>query len=335
MTDTIKRLAGPTRPAQTNAGTLLYTAGASTVTAVKSALIHNTDPLMGAFFTMAIGSDLGVEAGLDDRILSNYYVAPGDTAYVPLDLVLGNNDTLYARQSCMIDPSEMTIAIAVASIGSTTDAAALASATWTEASGDLFLLTFWGKKATAVGDVSSFTDTHTGVTWTLLGTYVSADGNERISSYTAQSTGTTNTTTTVNTDYTWIDAALSITKITALTSLRDDATGTNGSTAFRWLGGGEAGTGATPLLTAKEMGAAVTYTVVHSTASEAHTAMTGWTEINDVSTTESIATAQMLAPASWARPGIATGTTRPMFAFAEILNNKRSLTVTLNGVEVT
>lgn len=332
MTDTIKRLTGAAgiRPAQTTAGTLLYTTGGSTVTAVKSALIVNSDPVMGAFITIGIGSDLTV---LANRVLSSYYVAPGDSAYLPLDLVLPNSDTLYARQSCMVDPARMVLAAAVAAT-SAASGTSITSASWTEAVGDQFLLTLVVRSGTAVTPI--FTDTHTGVTWTLLqGPIVNAAANTTMWQYTAESTGTTSATTAVA----WTNAgtsSLSIDKLTALTSYDEDISGTNGETAFRALGTTEAPSGITPLLVANEMGAAVLCAVHHPTVTEAHTAMTGWTEIDDIATNGgSLATAYIMAPAAWERPTIATGTTAYQGFFAEILNAKRSLTVHLDGVEVT
>jgi hypothetical protein len=333
VTDTIKRLAGPVQPAQTTAGTLLYTAGGSTVTAVKSALIHNTDPLMGAFFTMAIGSSL---TDLSKRVLSSFYVAPGDTAYVPLDLVLGNNETLYARQSCMVDPGRLIIgaAVAAASSGSATF---ITTGAWTEAVGDIFLMTVVLRDTAAAAVISSFTDTHTGVTWTLLqGPVTNTAANTKMYQYTAQSTGTTNAVTTVTFDSTCDTSSISIVKITALTSYDDDVSGTNGSTGFRALGTTEAPAGTTPMIVAAEMGASVIYAIHHPTVTEAHGPMTGWSEVDDIATNGgSLATAFIMAPASWSRPSITTGTTAYQAFFAEILNSKRSLTVTLDGVEVT
>jgi hypothetical protein len=336
MTDTLKRLAGPTQVAQTNAGTLLYTVPGSTTTAVKSILLNNTDPVMGAFFSLAIGSDLSAATGLDNRILSNFYVAPSDTAYVPLDLVLDAAETLYARQSCMIEPTQLTIAAAVAATNAGS-ASSIVSASWTEAVDDLFLLTvaLFDTSATAV--VSSFTDTHTGVSWTALQSFVNATSTFRVYQYTAQSTGTTGTTTTVTFDSTCDSSSLAITKITALTSLVDDASGTNGSTAFRALGISEAPLGTTPLYVAKEMGAAVLNHNGSGTAAETQTVLTGWTEIDDFSTTNaaSMRSARLLAPASWTRPTLSAGARVSFGAFTEILNNKRSITCTLDGVEVT
>jgi hypothetical protein len=331
MTDTLKRL-GQARPAQTTAGTLLYTAPSATTTAVKNALITNNDPILGAFVTLGIGSDL---TDMSKRILSSYYVAPGDSVYLPLDVVLATGETLYARQSCMIDPGQMTIAAAVAATNAGSGSS-IVSASWTEANNDLFLLTVVLVDASATAQVSSFTDTHTGVSWTLLQSYVNIASTIRIYQYTAQSTGTTNTTTTVTFDSVCDTSALAIDKITALTSLVDDSTGTNGSTAFRALGTTEAPTGTTPLFIANEMGASVFHHHATGTISETQTPQTGWTEVDDFGTTNAatISSAQLLAPASWTRPTVVTGSKLRVAAFAEILNTKRSLTVTLDGVEV-
>lgn len=336
MTDTLKRLAGPTQPAQTNAGTLLYTAGGSTVTAVKSALITNTDPVFGAYLSMSIGSDLSVATGLDNRICSQFYVAPGDTVFMPLDVVLGNSETIYARQSCLIEPTLMTLAAATPAL-SAGSASSIVSASWAEAVGDLFLLTVILVDTSATALVSSFTDTHTGITWTLLQSYVNAAATIRIYQYTAKSTGTTSATTTVTFDSTCDSSALSIDKITAITSPGIDTSGANGATGFRALGTTEAPLGATPLFVAGEVGASVIYGSGTGTAAETQTQMTGWTEIDDFSTTNAAAirTAYIMAPASWVRPTMSAGVKLHVAAFAEILNVKRSLTVSLNGVEVT
>jgi len=329
MTDTLERLA-QARPAQTTAGTLLYTGGGSEVTAVKNALITNNDPLMGAFLTMSIGSDL---TDMAKRVLSSYYVAPGDTVYLPLDLILGNSETLYARQSCMIDPTQMTVAAAVAAT-SAASATTIVTASWTEAVGDQFLMTVAWRSGTET--ISSFTDTHTGVTWTLLqGPVTNAAATAKMAQYTAESTGTTNATTTVTFSGA-VTSSISIDKITALTSYIEDTTGTNGETGWRALGTTEAPSGTTPLLVASEMGASVHYGVHHPTVTEAHTAMTGWTEVDDIATNGgSLATAILMAPAAWSRPTIATGTTAYQGFFAEMLNTKRSLVVSLDGVVVT
>lgn len=336
MTDTIKRLAGPTQPAQSGAGTLLYTAGGATVTAVKSALITNNDPVFGAYLSMAIGSDLSVLTGLDNRICSQFYVAPGDTVYMPLDVILGNSETIYARQSCIIDPNLMTIAAAVAATNAGS-ASSIASASWTEAVGDLLLLTVVLVDTSATAQVSSFTDTHTGVTWTLLQSYVNAAATIRIYQYTAKSTGTTAATTTVTFDSASDSSALSIVKITALTSPGIDTSGANGITGFRALGMTEAPLGATPLFVAGEVGASVIYHRGTGTAAETQTAMTGWTEVDDFATTNAaaICSAYLMAPAAWNRPTLSAGAKLHVASFAEILNVKRSLTVSLNGVEVT
>jgi len=330
MTDTLTRLA-MAAPAQTTAGTLLYTVPGATTTALKNILIANTDPLLGAFLTLGIGSDLTVMA---NRIYSSLYIPPGDTVYLPLDLVLAAGETLYARQSCQVSASEMTVAAAVAATNAGS-ATSIVSASWTEANNDLLLLTVGINDAAAV--VSGFTDTHAGVSWTLLQTQLNTAATLRISQYTAQSTGTTSATTTVTFDSTADASCLSIDKITALTSIRDDASGTNGSTAFRALGASEGVPSTTPLLVADEMGAAVFCHQVHAAAAYTQTVMTGWTEVDDFGTTNAatINSSRLLAPASWNRPTIVTGTAALNYAFAEILNNKRSLTVTLNGVQVT
>lgn len=336
MADTLKRLTGASgiQPAQTNAGTLLYTTGGSTVTIVKSALLVNNDPVQGAFFTMGIGTTFATD--MTKRVVSSYYVPPGGNEYLPLDLVLPNSDTLYARQSCMVDPAEMTLAAATPAV-SAGSATSIASAAWTEAVGDQFLLTVVLRDTAATAVVSSFTDTHTGITWTLLqGPITNAASTAKMYQYTAKSTGTTNAATTVTFDSTSDTSSLSIIKLTALTSYHEDTSGSNGATAFRAMGTSEAPAGTTPILMATDLGATVINAVHHPTVTEAHTAMTGWTEIDDVATNGgSLATSYIMAPSSWVRPTIATGTTAYQGFFVEVLNDKRSLTVHLDGVEVT
>jgi hypothetical protein len=233
----------------------------------------------------------------------------------------------------MVDPAQMVLAAATPAL-SAASGTSITSASWTEAANDQYLLTLVVRSGTAATPV--FTDTHTGITWTLLqGPIVNAAANTTMWQYTAKSTGTTATTTAVS----WTNAgtaSLSIDQITALTSYLEDSTGANGATAFRALGTTEAPLGTTPLLVASESGAAVINAVHHPTVTEAQTAMTGWTEIDDIATNGgSLATEYIMAPAAWVRPTIATGTTAYQGFFAEILNSKRSLTVHLDGVEVT
>ena len=190
MTDTLKRLAGPTAPVQKSAGTSLYNPAGGVTAAVKSMLVHNTDPLMGAFLWLGV-NDL---TDMTKRLYSGLYIPAGDTLYVPLDIVLTSADTLYARQASVVDPASINFSTGVtpAQVGS---ASSVTSGAWTEVNGAAYVLCVMQRHASAVGTVTGFTDTHTGISWTLINTVVNSLNTVRTSLYRAISTGTTNTTT--------------------------------------------------------------------------------------------------------------------------------------------
>jgi hypothetical protein len=235
----------------------------------------------------------------------------------------------------MIDPAAITVSAAVAATNAG-GASSIASANWTSAAQDTYLLTVFMQRSSGPFDVSSFTDTHPGVTWTLLQSKLNTANTMRISQYIAQASGAATVSTTVTFSGVNSASALAIDKFVSSVGIIDTG-GTNADRVFRGLGGFEAATATTtPLELASEMGAAVIFAQGAAATGVSQTPMTGWTEVDDVSAANpaSLNTEYLLAPATWARPTLGASSATVGLA-TEILNSQRFLVVTLNGVEVT
>lgn len=335
MADTIKRLAGPVAASKLNAGAAIYTPSSGVTAVVRSALVANTHGSKTGWITLGVGA---VDT-LANRFISALEVPPRSSILLPLDLVVSNGggDSIFARQTMAQDASGLVVANKVAT-ASTTATTAYASGSWTATNDNtVYVLSVIHTLATAPAAPSSITDTHSGVTWQSLQTITNAAAGTngefiRIDQYRAQSTGTTNTTTTANFAVNQTGCIVVVDEVRG-----GDTSGSDGSEAILPLGTVElAGTLQSLQFGCDPFGLRHALTV-HG-VNEVHTPGTGMTELSDTGySTPNTAeeTAYTFSPyidlsASWA-----TTATRRLGAAVGFQDSLKALTVTLNGVEAT
>lgn len=347
MGDVLKRLANPTQVAKTTAGTILYTPGAGVTGSVRNSIIAN--PLAwDVWLDMSVG-DITLPSGI---ILPGLYVPAFKTVTVPLDEIVSNaaSDTVVARQR----PSYQDIAgtasrlatpaVVASGTGTAGSASSVATGSWTEANATLYLLAVCWSASGGAGTISSFTDTHAGITWTQLGsTIVSANGQTKMALYSGVSTGTTAATTTVT--FSGVQNQGALVAITNMGTVFDSSVA-NGAEAMCLLGSGEdvRNTATPSIYIPLQAHSTRIYVAVQQGGNGlTATAGSGATELNDL--TNSIAsgltmeTAQMLGTVQ-ANPAIilpvwsaATGIVTSLGAVVEMFEPVSPLRVQLNGVE--
>lgn len=342
MTDTLTRVSNPTRVVKNNTGTSLYTIGAG-VANVKHAIVANTQP-WDAYLTLGLGA-LTTDANL---LVPSVLVPAFKTVVVPLDVIVSNaaGDIIKARQSIPYQNIYgsasllQTPAVLTNGTGNAGASATVVTGSWTEVNGTLYLLSVAWKKAGGAGTLDSFTDTHTGISWTVLKTVTSADGTQKLAVYAAVSTGTSATTTTANFSASQDASAIAVTNV-ALTGTFDSTTA-NGVDGLVAYGGGEDVRATTtpfiPLGGWPSAGSNRIYSMTNSAAA-AVAAATGWTELNDVTTNLTLETAYSLgstatSTSSVIAPTVTSGA--PNLAIAVDVQEKPApLVVSLYGVVVT
>jgi len=330
MVDTLTRLAGPTIPAKGEAGTTIYDPSTGTIV-IRNATFTNVHAGRGAWAHLSIG-DMTVPA---NRIISGLYVPPGETIVVPLDLVMaGATEDIRARQIVDQAGTAMNPASATALIADSTDATTYTTATWTAISGAEYLLFAYARAATTPA-ISSFTDTHSGITWTLVDsvTGLLASNIGKLVCYRAHSTGTTNTTTAV----VWT-ATMQCGFVSIISLEGGDASGTHGSECIQKSGAAYRPTTSTTVevFGALHCGGRV-FAGSNQQSTGATTAGGGFTEIHD-GTTATPATAfessYSLQPGFYGAGLFTTGVER-LALLVNIQDDVDVLNVTLNGVVVT
>lgn len=334
MTDTLSRLAGPTTPSRSDAGSTIYDPSAGVI-AVKNAIFTNRDPLRGCWAYLSKG-DL---TNKDNLFVPGLYVPPGGIVPVELDFIMdGTVDDIRAKQ--VVDMSytrfPVTNMLTATTFNSTTDGTGFTTASWTEKNGYCYLMCVVSTHATAAAAPTSFTDTHTGITWTKIGTEIIQNGasvSQCISFWRAQSTGTTATTTTATFGATMTGCHITIIEF------QGDTSGTNGSETFT-DGGTFTGSSVTQTavtgLASWQMGGR--FAAIASTAGGASTAGAGFTEVYDAAIatpTHMVSTEYALSPGATADFTLATTSTEKILALVGIQDGTKALNVTLNGVVVT
>lgn len=347
MADVLKRLAGPTQVAKTTIGTTIYTPGSGVTGSIRNAIAAN--PMAwDAWLDIAVNAI----ATPGNILLNGLYVPAFKTVAIPLDEIVSNaaGDIVVARQrpgyQDIIGSATRIATPAVVANGTGTagSASSVATGSWTEVSGALYLLAVCWSASGGAGTISSFTETHAGITWTQLGSNItSADGKTKLALYSGVSTGTTAATTTVTFSGTQNQGAL-----VAITNMGTvfDSSVANGAEAMCLLGSGEdARNTATPsiYIPSQAHSTRVYIAVQEGGNALSATAGSGATELNDI--TNSIAsgltmqTAQMLGTVQ-NNPAIilpvwsaATGIVTSLGAVVEMFEPVSPLRVTLNGVE--
>lgn len=336
MTDTIKRLAGPALPSKLLAGAAVYTPGASTKAAVKNAVVANTHGSRTGWITLGIG-DLSVAA---NRFASGIAVPPRGQIVIPLDVIVDNalGDVVRASQQMAQDPSALIVANKV-NDPDTTNATSYATPSWAATNNSsVYLMTVIHTLAgSAPAAPNSFTDTHSGFTWTALQNISNgAAGTNgefiRIDQYIAQSTGTTNTTTTVGFAATQSGCSIIIDEIQGA-----DTSGSNGDAAFLALGTTELIGTLTSMSFGSDVAGLRFAAFVHG-ANEVTNPGVSMTELADAAyatPNTGSESAYTFSPyvdlsATWT-----TTATRRLAAAVGCVDTVKGLTVTLNGVEVT
>ena len=338
MTDTLSRLAGPTSPSRSDAGSTIYDPSSGTI-AVKNAIFTNRDPLKGAWVTLSVNT-LATKSNI---IVPDLFVPPSSTVPVELDLVMdGTTDDIRARQ--VVDMSytrSLVPATAVAVINSTTDGTTFATAGYAGIASRAYLMFVLATHATAAAAPTSFTDTHDGCTWTQVGNTITntlgigaGSPTMALSAWRCQMTGTTNTTTTAN-----FGATMTGCHIVVLTVPGADVTGTHGSEAFQ--AGGEfcftTVTGTSIVLPGTNMcGARIA--AFSSNAGSTSTAGAGFTELSDAAIatpTNMLTTEYANTPGAVADITLATTSTDKIGMLVSVQDGSTPVNVTLNGVVVT
>lgn len=335
MTDTLKRLAGPTSPLKAEAGSTLYTPASNVTAALKRAILTNHDPILGAWAFVGING----MADHSKRVISNMYVAPGKTIIVPLDVpvsgVAPSADVVYGRQVVDMSYTNMVVGSAVAPIASTTDAATQATATWSSVAGTAYFMTIVATHANAAAAPTSITDTHTGLTWVKIHEKSNAALTVNISQWRGQvSVASGPVATTANFGITFTGCHIVIATVTGA-----DVSGTNGDETFQTAGAfvGSTVTQTAILVPGLDMCGA-RLSALTSNAGSTSTPGAGFTEGTDnaiATPTNMLTTQYALTPGAMADYTLATTSTDKLYTLANVQDPSDALNITLVGVEVT
>jgi hypothetical protein len=327
----VKRLAGPIQPAKSEAGTTLYTPGSGTKAVVRNAVITNTHASFGAWATLAVGS-IATKA---NRLASGLYVPPATTMVVPLEVTLDGDasDDIRARQTVDMTYTAMTVASAVALIADTNagSSTSIATASWTAKNNACYVMfVAWTGSPT----ISSFTDTHTGITWTLVQTISSSlVDTPTLAVYRAQSSGTTNTTTTIVFSSAPTGAYISILELVGA-----DSSGANGDAAIMAAGTRYLSPTNTNLyLPGSEFCGARIAAFMHDGAAGTWTPGSGFTEVHDgtyATPSTALEAAYALSAGKDASAIASTTSAENLMSLVDIQDSTKVLTITLNGVEM-
>lgn len=326
------RLAGPTQPAKSEAGTTIYDPVAGIRANIRTAIVTNTHASLWGWLTLSVGS-IATKA---NRIVSGLPVPPKTTFTIPLDLVLdgdanGGADDLRARQTVDMTYTAMTVASAVALIADTNAGAAtaLATASWAAKNAACYVMfVSW----TGTPTISSFTDTHSGITWTLVDQIDNTAGDTHLAVYRAQSSGTTNTTTTVTFSAAPTGVFISIQELVGA-----DSSGSHGDAAIMKAGTRYLSPTNTNLyLPGTEQCGARLAAFMHNGAAGTWTPGAGFTEVHDgtyATPSTAFESAYALTPGNDASAVASTTSAENLMAMVDIQDNTKVLTVTIVGVE--
>ncbi len=331
MADTLTRLSGPQTPSRSDAGTTIYTPKQGQIVALKNAVVSNPNPLKGGWIQVS----LGPMVTKSNIVLPALFIPPNTMTTVPLDIILnGGTEYIVARQIVDMSYTKMSVATAVAVINSTTDATSQATASWAAANATAYLMVVVATHANAAAAPTSFTDTHSGITWTQVGsTITNAALTMAMSVWRAQSTGTTNTTTTANFGITFTGCHIVIAAVTGA-----DVSGTNGSEAFQ-----DSGTFLYTTVTGTALvfpGAAMSgarFLATTSNAGGTATPGAGFTELSDAAIatpTNMLHTEYAMSPGGTADVTLGTTSTDKMGALVNMQDGSTPLNVILNGVVI-
>lgn len=338
MADQLTRLTGPATVSRSDAGTTLYTPKTNEVVAVKNALLVNNDPFRGVWAYLSLGA-LSTQS---NWFVPGLYIPPSTATKVDLDFIMNSGESIFARQTVDMSYSKMTVALPTgfAAIASTTDGTTFATASWTPKNNTPYLMMVVSTHATAAAAPTSFTDTHTGVTWTQIGSTLTnsagigaGNATMAISMWRAQSTGTTAQTTTANFGATMTGCHIVIAEVVG-----GDVTGTNGSEAFQDAGtflGSTVTQTAVNILGNKMCGAR--FAAITSNAGSTSTPGGAFTELSDAAIatpTNMASTEYAISPGPIADFTLATTSTDKMGALVNMQDGTTPLGVILNGIVV-
>lgn len=338
MADTLTRLAGPTSPSRSDAGTTIYTPNTLEIVALKNAVVSNPDPLRGGWVWLSIGA-ITTKANI---IVPGVFIPPNTVTTIPLDIILnGGTETVVARQQVDMSYSKMTVSTAVAVVNSTTDGTTFATASWAAVASRAYLMVVTATHASAAAAPTSFTDTHSGISWTQVGSTIDnnlgvpagAGPTMAMSVWRAQSTGTTNTTTTAN-----FGATMTGCHIVIATVPFADVTGTNGSEAFQDCGTFlYTTTTGTALVHPGTNIAGARFAALTSNAGGTSTPGAGFTELSDAAIatpTNMMTTEYIISPGAVADFTLGTTSTDKMGALVSMQDGSTPLNIILNGVVI-
>lgn len=337
MADTLTRLAGPIAPSRSDAGSTLYTPKTGEIVALKNATLVNSDALKGAWAYMSIGA----MTTASNLIIPGLYIPPGSIIKVDLDYIMNGGEVLYGRQ--VVDMSytpNLVPALATPAISSTVDGTSFATASWAAVNSQAYLMFVVSTHANAAAAPTSFTDTHSGISWTQVGTTITntlgigaGTATMALSAWRAQSTGTTNTTTTANFGITATGCHIVILGVPGA-----DVTGTNGSEAFQ-DGGNYTGNIATEtaILIPGNKACGARIAGLSSNAGSTSTPGTGFTELSDAAIatpTNMFTTEYGLTPGAVATFTLNTTSTDKIGMLVNAQDGSSPVSVVLNGIVV-
>ena len=339
MADLLTRLSGPQTPSRSDAGTTIYTPQAREIVAVKNAIVSNPDPLKGGWIYLAINNF----TSRSNIIIPGVFIPPNTVLSIPLDFVMnGGTETLLARQVVDMSYSKMVPAkpTGFVNVASTTDGTTFATASWTAKNPMAYVMFIVSTHATAAAAPTSFTDTHTGVTWTQVGSTLTnilgvgaGNATMAISVWRCQSSGTTNTTTTANFGATMTGCHIELWEVPFA-----DTTGTNGSEAFT-----DGGTFLFTTVTGTAIvhpGSVVCGARAYALTSNAGSTSTpgaGFTELSDAAIatpTNMMTTEYSISPGAVADLTLATTSTDKMGALVNMQDGSTPLNIIVDGVVI-
>lgn len=197
MPDSLYTL-GPVTPSTWYDGDITDSPG-STELILRSLKIVNTDHSRDAWFWLG---NTGLVQWFFDRYLSGIYVPAGTTRVLDdLDIVLTAPAGDFYCLKQVSDQTNSTLAVSSAvSFVSSGSATTFTTGSWSSSAiattGECYVMFISVKGGNR--NISSFTDTHTGITWTKISEEEITGGGNRLYTYVGHATGATSTTTAVN-----------------------------------------------------------------------------------------------------------------------------------------
>lgn len=320
------KLLGAGSISKKDAGGSLYTVPGSTTAWIKKVVITNksaVEALADVFFDVSTQS---IFTGL---------IPPFKSEIIKMEVGLAAADQILARQSVSMEHSNINMSQAVAGIGSLTDATSYATASWSSVTDGIYLMNVWSSHGTAATEPTSFTDTHSGITWTKVQGGPSIGGLLRLTQYRAKASGVTNTTTTVTFGATQTGCVIQIIAITGA-----DTTGSNAEEAIQGCGLYVPKTheGAIfPVIGKKWAGSRILSAGQQAQGADPQV-MVGFEEIMDTNNGEAIHAAVYLSRKGGISGGVSwnvTTNTQPINSMVSVQDATDAIHVSLHGIEMT